>query len=98
MPDVMGIWENSQLMADQFAVHGYTCVIPDIFDGDALALNRPPGFDLKTWIAQGSDGQKPHTAVEIDPIVAATIVAVKTELGFSKIGVVGYCIGGKVRI
>ncbi|OAA63692.1 dienelactone hydrolase [Niveomyces insectorum RCEF 264] len=98
LPDVMGIWTNSQLMADQFAAHGYTCVIPDIFAGDALALNRPPGFDLKAWIAQGSDGKSPHIPATIDPIVEATIAAIKTQLGFKKIGAVGYCFGGKYAV
>lgn len=96
LPDVMGIWTNSQLMADQYAANGYTCVIPDIFNGDALSLNRPAGFDLKKWIGEGSDGKSPHNIATIDPIIEATINTIKGELGFTKIGAVGYCFGCKV--
>jgi hypothetical protein len=96
LPDVMGIWVNSQLMADQFAANGYYCVIPDIFNGDALSLNRPAGFDLKKWISEGSDGKNPHTTTTVDPIVEATIKTVKEELAFTKIAAVGYCFGAKV--
>jgi dienelactone hydrolase len=96
LPDVMGIWVNSQLMADQFAANGYFCIIPDIFNGDALSLNRPAGFDLKKWISEGSDGKNPHTTAAVDPIVEATIKIIKEELGFAKIGAVGYCFGAKV--
>jgi dienelactone hydrolase len=91
----MGIWVNSQLMADQFAANGYYCLIPDIFNGDALSLNRPVGFDLKKWINEGSDGKNIHTTAAIDPIVEAAIQYIRKE-GITAIGAVGYCFGAKV--
>ncbi|RAL58671.1 hypothetical protein DID88_002977 [Monilinia fructigena] len=33
LSDVIGIWQNSQLMADQFAANGYYTILPDIFNG-----------------------------------------------------------------
>jgi dienelactone hydrolase len=90
LPDVIGIWQNSQLMADQFAENGYYTLIPDLFNGDPIALNRPEGFDLMSWLTKGSNGKNPHTYEHVDPIVESSIKYLQ-EKGFKKIGAVGYC-------
>jgi dienelactone hydrolase len=95
LPDVIGIWQNSKLLADNFAAQGYTVLIPDIFNGDALKLNRSGPFDLLKWIAEGSTGDNPHTPAAVDPIVLKSIKALR-DLGVTKIGAVGYCFGAKV--
>lgn len=82
-------------MADLFAERGYTTVLLDLFNGDPVPLNRPGGFDLQTWLKQGSDGNNPHTAPYVDAIVEAGIKYIKT-LGVTKLGAVGYCFGAKV--
>jgi dienelactone hydrolase len=41
---------NAQLIADQFAANGYLVVMPDLFGGDPIPLNRPDGFDLMKWL------------------------------------------------
>lgn len=96
IPDVIGIWTNSQLMADQVAANGYTCLIIDVFNGDALELNRPDGFDFPSWLTQGRNGKGPHTYKEVDPIVENALTYMKQELGCGKIGSMGYCFGAKV--
>lgn len=97
IPDVIGIWQNSKLIADQFAANGYLTLMLDVYNGDALSLtNRPAGFNLFDWIAKGSDGKNPHTTEAIDPIVVDGIKALKEEYGIQKIGGVGYCFGAKV--
>ncbi|KAH6843462.1 dienelactone hydrolase [Chaetomium sp. MPI-CAGE-AT-0009] len=99
IPDVIGIWQNSKLIADQFAANGYLTLLLDVYNGDALSLtNRPAGFNLMDWIAKGSDGNNPHTAEAIDPIVLDAIKALKEEYGIQKIGGVGYCFGAKYVI
>ncbi|SPO07561.1 related to hydrolase related to dienelactone hydrolase [Cephalotrichum gorgonifer] len=95
IPDVLGIWVNSQMMADRFAANGYRCLVVDVFNGDSLPLNRPPDFDMKKWMTQGSDGNNPHTKEAVDPIVEAAIRLMKEELGVKKLGAVGYCFGAK---
>jgi len=97
VPDVIGIWQNSKLIADQFAANGYLTLIIDVFNGDALTLNRPEGFDFQKWLQHGSDGNNPHTVAAVDPIVEAAIKSLKEEHGITKLGAVGYCFGAKVR-
>lgn len=95
IPDVLGIWQNAQLMADQFAANGYHCMLVDLFNGDALTANSfGPGFDLMKWIAEGSDGKNPHTTKEVDEIVVAAIKALQAK-GVKKLGAMGYCFGAK---
>lgn len=36
-------------IADQFAANGFFTVIPDLFSGDPVPLNRPGDFDLWAW-------------------------------------------------
>lgn len=90
LPDVIGIWQNSQLMADQYAANGYYTIIPDLFNGDPIPLNRPEGFNLMEWLTKGTGGNNPHTYKAVDPIVQKSIEYLK-EQGFKKIGSVGYC-------
>ncbi|KAL6408254.1 hypothetical protein AUP68_08108 [Ilyonectria robusta] len=94
VPDILGIWVNSQLMADQFAANGYTCILPDFFNGDKFPDPRPA--DIMAWLSKGTDGNNPHTAEQLDPIAVAGIKALKEDFGCTKIGAVGYCLGAKV--
>lgn len=95
LPDVIGVWQNSKLLADAFARSGYLTVVVDLFNGDPVPLNQPEGFDLKAWLAKGSDGRNPHTAEAVDPIVQKAVEAMR-GMGVKHIGSVGYCFGGKV--
>ncbi|ETS74400.1 hypothetical protein PFICI_14266 [Pestalotiopsis fici W106-1] len=95
LPDVISIWQNSKLMADQFAASGYLCLIIDLFNGDPLALNRPDDFDFMGWLTKGSTGNNPHTKEAVDPIVEVAIKYLKEEKGIKKLGAAGYCFGAK---
>jgi dienelactone hydrolase len=81
-------------MADQYAANGYYTLIPDLFNGDALSINRPEGFDLMGWLNNGSTGDNPHTFGAVDPIIQKSIEYLQQK-GFKKIGAVGYCFGAK---
>lgn len=94
LPDVIGIWENSKLMADQFAANGYYTIMPDLFNGDALKLNRPDDFDFMAWLTKGTGGNNPHTTDFVDPIVASAISYLHSK-GYTRVASVGYCFGAK---
>lgn len=96
IPDIVGIWQNSKLMADAFAEQGYACLVVDIFNGDPAPLNMPDGFDIMGWLNKGSQGDNPHTQEAIDPIVVSGIDHLKSLEGITHIGAVGYCLGAKV--
>lgn len=93
--DIFGMWTNSKLLVDQFAANGYTCLMPDLFNGDKLPEPMPADFDIMGWITKGTGGENPHTAEAVDPVVVAGIEALK-GMGATKIGAVGYCFGAKV--
>ena len=95
IPDVLGIWQNSQLLADEYAENGYTTLVIDIFSGDAIPMNAFPGINLPDWIANGTNGVGGHTIKEIDPIVKEALAYLKNDLGFQRIGAAGYCFGAK---
>jgi dienelactone hydrolase len=90
--DVIGhVFINVQLIADQFAANGYFVVMPDLFHGDAVPLNKPDNFDLMAWI-KGPPG---HLPPRVDPVIDAALVEMRTKLGCKRIGGVGYCFGVK---
>lgn len=97
LPDVFGIWANSQLLADQFAANGYYTLIVDPFKGDAFDpdAERPKDFDINKWLAQGTSGDNPHTPEAVDPIVVDALRFLKQDKGFKKVGALGYCFGAK---
>ncbi|KAK5994728.1 Hydrolase pyvD [Cladobotryum mycophilum] len=96
-PEAMGIYSNSQLLADAFASKGYTTLIPDVFNGDAVLLNEFASIDLMSWLNNGSNGRNPHTVEFVDPIIVSGIRELR-NLGIQKIGGVGYCFGAKYVI
>jgi dienelactone hydrolase len=64
--------------------------MPDLFNGDPVstALAEGPALDLAAWRAR-------HPTGAIDQIVDSTIGYIRGQLGASRIGAVGYCLGGK---
>lgn len=97
IPDVIGIWQNSKLMADQLAANGYLTLIIDVLNGDPVPLNRDDSFDFMGWLTKGSTGDNPHTKEAVDPIVVEAIKTLKESYGVKKLGALGYCFGAKVR-
>jgi len=97
LPDVISIWQNSQLIADQFAANGYYTLIPDLFNKDPVQLNPPEGFQIFEWLNKGTGGNNPHTTEFVEPIVQKSLDYLKAQ-GYTKIGAVGYCFGGKYVI
>jgi dienelactone hydrolase len=95
LPDVLGIYENSKLLADEFAANGYITLLIDYFGGHPIELNNFAGVNIVDWVAHGHDGASPHTPKELDPIVKDAISYMKNDLGVKHLGAIGYCFGAK---
>lgn len=88
--DVMGHCSiNPQLIADQLAANGYFVVIPELFHGDPVPLQRPADFDLGAWL-RGPPG---HLPPRVEPVVLAVLNEMRTVLGCERVGSAGYCFG-----
>lgn len=90
--DVFGpIYQNIQLMADDFAAQGYLTVVPDLFHGDSLSPE--PFFngkvDLAEWLTH-------HDTTTVDPVADIVVGHLKDTLKVKKLASVGYCFGAKV--
>ncbi|KAL7919407.1 dienelactone hydrolase [Trichoderma austrokoningii] len=72
--------ENAHKGSDSFAAKEYTTLIPDVFNGDAIPLNKFPTVDLLSWIANGFDGKSPHTAEFVNPIYLYVIRHFKSDI------------------
>jgi len=72
------------------AAAGYFVVVPDIFHGDPVPADvmKKGTFNFPEWNSK-------HGAEVVDPVVAATIKALREEHSTKKIGAVGYCFGGR---
>ncbi|ROW13597.1 hypothetical protein VPNG_04624 [Cytospora leucostoma] len=79
---------NAQLIADEFAASGYFVVLPDLFFGDTIPLNRPEGFEVSEWI-------KNHLPEHVEPIIDTVLAEMRGPLGCKRIGGVGYCFGAR---
>ncbi|TVY46952.1 Hydrolase [Lachnellula occidentalis] len=89
--DVFGpIYQNVQLIADNFAAQGYLTVVPDLLNGDAMGVEAFLGgkVDLPAWLAR-------HDPTTIDPIAETVIDYLKNTLKVKSIAGVGYCFGAK---
>jgi dienelactone hydrolase len=78
MPDLFGIYDNSQLVADDFASNGYVTVILDIFLGEAMppGIFSNPEFDVMKWIASNQPRK-------VDPVWSALTLPILQWLNFS---------------
>jgi dienelactone hydrolase len=77
---------------DSFARAGFVAVAPDLFNGKPAPMDlNNPAFNQTTFLAQ-------HDTPATDPIVAAGVSFLRTQLGAKKVAVTGYCFGGRYAI
>lgn len=68
--------------------------MPDLFEGDPILLNNPPD-DVPKWLQTSGPQGKGHGPDQVDPIVEKVINEMKSNMGVTKIGAVGYCFGAR---
>ncbi len=86
--DAMGInFCSNRLMVDNFAANGYFTVMPDLFRGDSVPLDRPKNWSQTKWF-------KHHLPAVVEPIIQAVVEEMRNS-GVRRIAGVGYSIGAK---
>lgn len=71
---------NAQLIADQFAANGYFVLMPDLFYGDPIPLNRPGDFDIQAWLkGEYNETKTSHLPPVVDPIIDSCLVEMRTK-------------------
>ncbi|KAK4225177.1 protein AIM2 [Podospora fimiseda] len=93
LTDVFGIaLPQNRLLVDSFARAGYLTLAPDLFQGEPASadINTPGGpvFDPVAFLAA-------HGTLQTDPVVETAINYLRNTLNVTRIGVAGYCFGGK---
>lgn len=93
MTDIFGLFPNAKLLADEYANNGYLTVIPDLFQGDQISVDDMDSgnVDFPAWLPK-------HQPANVEPPLESTIKYVRETFGVKKLGAVGYCFGGKVRV
>jgi len=89
--EIFGVNSHIRSVTDDFAAQGYHAIAPALFD------RVEPDVELGYNSADVQRGMGMATKIGMDNAlkdVAAAIDHARTELGCTKIGVVGYCFGG----
>lgn len=82
--DITGLRDDTRRHAQRFAEAGYVAIAPDLYDGYA------PGCVVRTFatMVTGRGGPLPVLAA------ARAFVAARDDVDASRVGVVGFCMGG----
>ena len=81
-----GLNEDIHAMTDQLAALGYTALAVDLYDGKSATQVRD-AFALSTNLSSNEERGLANLQQAFDYL--------KTEMGATKIGVIGWCLGGK---
>lgn len=57
-------------------------MMPDLFYGDAVPLNRPGTFDTQKWRkGEYNESKKSHLPPDVDPIIDTCLAEMRTQYG-----------------
>jgi carboxymethylenebutenolidase len=89
--EIFGVNRHIRNLVDDYANEGFTALAPALFD------RVQPGLELNYNAADGSRGMQIATQIGVDKAlldVAAAITYATQISGITKVGVVGFCLGG----
>jgi len=95
MQEIFGVNEHIRAVADQYALDGFVVLAPDLFWRQAPRVELGyEGADM----TQARSLMQAYTAEQAiaDIGVAARVLRARAEVGASKVGAVGYCMGGRM--
>lgn len=81
---------NTRRVADYLASHGYTVIVPDLFDGDIW-------LETSDWSKFGEWRAKHPQVASYDRILHCAEY-LKQRHGVQKLGVIGFCWGLKINL
>jgi carboxymethylenebutenolidase len=100
IPDIGGIRETMREMARRVAAEGYTVLMPNPF----YRTSRSPVFDFPRTpgdprvMKRMEELWGPLSGENVDKDTAAYVDALMAQPGLTKMGAVGFCIGGMIAL
>lgn len=94
IPEIFGVNPGIRAKCDAWASKGYLAAAPDIFWRFAEAVELDP--DVPEEFQQALDNMSRFSADDCIRDIEALIHHLKRELGCAKVGLVGFCLGGRM--
>lgn len=100
VPEIFGLNEGIHARCEKWAAKGYLAVAPDIFWRFAAGEQYDP--DVPEQFQKALDNMNTYGAAQVDGrndgVADAQAVAnwLRGDQGVSKVGLVGYCLGGRI--
>jgi carboxymethylenebutenolidase len=95
MQEIFGVNEHIRAVADQYALDGFVVLAPDLFWRQAPRVEL--GYEGADMTRARSLMQAYTSEQAIADIgVAVRVLRARAEVGTSKVGTVGYCMGGRM--
>ncbi len=94
IPEIFGVNEGIRKKCEDWSAKGYLAAAPDIFWRFAPGIELNPDIEAEMQEALGYFGQyDPDLGVKD---IEALIHWIRREAGVAKVGLVGFCLGGKM--
>jgi carboxymethylenebutenolidase len=94
IPEIFGVNEGIKAKCDAWAELGYLAVAPDIFWRFAPGSELDP--DVEAEFKQAIDNMMQYNADDGVKDIEAVARYIRKEEGVAKVGVVGFCLGGRL--
>lgn len=94
VPEIFGVNDGIKTKCDEWAELGYFAIAPDIFWRFAPGSELDP--DVEAQFKQALDNMQKFAADDGVKDIEATVRYCRREEGVAKVGVVGFCLGGRL--